>query len=30
MDLNPYSEAVNCAATQEIPSILWNRGHPLR
>jgi hypothetical protein len=24
MELSPSSEAANCAATQEIPSILWN------
>jgi hypothetical protein len=24
MELSPSSEAVNCAATQELPSILWN------
>jgi hypothetical protein len=24
MDLRPSSEAVNCAATQELPNILWN------
>jgi hypothetical protein len=24
MELNPSSEAANCAATQELPSILWN------
>jgi hypothetical protein len=24
MELNPSSEAANCAATQELPNILWN------
>jgi hypothetical protein len=24
MELGPFWEAVNCAATQELPSILWN------
>jgi hypothetical protein len=24
MELSPSSEAANCAAAQEIPSILWN------
>jgi hypothetical protein len=24
MGLSPSSEAANCAATQELPSILWN------
>jgi hypothetical protein len=24
MELSPSRKAVNCAATQEIPSILWN------
>jgi hypothetical protein len=24
MELSPSSEAANCAATQELPSILWN------
>jgi hypothetical protein len=26
MELSPSSEAANCAATQELPSILWNPG----
>jgi hypothetical protein len=25
MELSPSLEAVNCAITQELPSILWNR-----
>jgi hypothetical protein len=24
MELSPSSEAANCAATQELPSIFWN------
>jgi hypothetical protein len=24
MELNPSQEAASCAATQEIPNILWN------
>jgi hypothetical protein len=24
MELSPFGEAANCAATQELPSILWN------
>jgi hypothetical protein len=24
MELSPSGEAANCAATQELPSILWN------
>jgi hypothetical protein len=24
MELSPFSEAANCVATQELPSILWN------
>jgi hypothetical protein len=24
MEVSPSSEAANCAATQELPSILWN------
>jgi hypothetical protein len=25
MELSPSWEAANCAATQELPSVLWNR-----
>jgi hypothetical protein len=26
MDVRPSGQATNCAATQKLPSILWNRG----